>query len=82
MAFDMQEEAVRTYTHAIEEIDNGQLPLWKTMPAPDIAKQYWKLGQNATVRDLLLAVRADEAIHRDVNHTLCDLPDGVKNPFV
>jgi uncharacterized membrane-anchored protein len=77
----VQEEAVRTYTHAIDDIDNGKLALWKHMPAPDIAKQYWRLAPTATVRDLLLAVRADEAIHRDVNHTLCQLPDGVKNPF-
>lgn len=31
------------------------------LQAPDIAKKYWKLGENAGMRELLLAVRADEA---------------------
>ncbi len=29
--------------------------------APQIAKKYWKLGDEAGMRELLLAVRADEA---------------------
>ena len=31
------------------------------MPAPDLSKTYWRLKDNANMRDLLLAVRADEA---------------------
>ena len=72
---------MRTYTHILHDIDAGHLPAWKTEPAPDIARRYWRLGPSATMRDLVLAVRADESIHRDVNHTLCSLPEGVKNPF-
>ena len=53
---------MRTYTHAIEDLDAGHLPTWKTMPAPDIAREYWRLGDGATMRDVLLAVRADEAV--------------------
>lgn len=30
-----------------------------------IAKNYWRLPENATMRDVLLAVRADEANHRE-----------------
>ena len=33
-------------------------------PAPQIAKSYWKLPDNAMMKDVLLAVRADEATHR------------------
>lgn len=105
----LEEEAVRTYTHAIHDIEAGHIPEWSNMPAPDIAKDYWcaipashgvntcrgscmalsalsnyvtarrltirrprnrRLGENAKVRDLLLAVRADEACHSHVNHTL------------
>jgi hypothetical protein len=36
----------------------------------------------ATMRDLILAVRADEANHRDVNHTLADLSPNDSNPFL
>jgi Alternative oxidase len=33
------------------------------------------------MEDLLLAIRADEAGHRHVNHTLAGLQDRDKNPF-
>ena len=34
------------------------------------------------MRDVLLAVRADEANHRDVNHTFSSMKqDGEENPF-
>jgi ubiquinol oxidase len=60
-----EEEAVISYTTYLEEIDSGRSP---DRPAPDIAKHYWKLSANATLRDVVIAVRADEAHHRDVNH--------------
>ena len=34
---------------------------------------YYELGPDATMRDMLLSVRADEAIHRDVNHRFSEL---------
>ena len=33
----------------------------KPMQAPDVAIKYWSLPEDAKMRDLLLAVRADEA---------------------
>lgn len=60
-----EEEAVISYTHYLAEIDEGRTP---NGPAPAIAKRYWKLPDNATLRDVVLVVRADEAHHRDVNH--------------
>jgi len=60
-----EEEAVISYTLYLKEIDEGRSP---NVPAPDIAKQYWKLADDATLRDVVLVVRADEAHHRDVNH--------------
>ena len=60
-----EEEAVLSYTLYLAEIDAGRLP---NVPAPAIAKAYWMLGADATLRDVLLVVRADEAHHRDVNH--------------
>ena len=60
-----EEEAVISYTHYLQEIDEGRSP---NVPAPAIAKHYWKLPADATLRDVVLVVRADEAHHRDVNH--------------
>ncbi len=37
----LEEQAVKTYTHAIEDIDAGKLPQWTNMPAPEIAMNYW-----------------------------------------
>lgn len=60
-----EEEAVISYTHYLKEIDEGRS---KNVPAPEIALRYWKLPDTATLRDVVLVVRADEAHHRDVNH--------------
>ena len=60
-----EEEAVISYTHYLAEIDEGRSP---NVPAPEIAKRYWGLADTATLRDVVLVVRADEAHHRDVNH--------------
>ena len=61
-----EEEAVISYTHYLAEIDEGRSP---NVPAPAIAKAYWGLPEDATLRDVVLVVRADEAHHRDVNHS-------------
>jgi len=60
----LEEEAVVTYTRCIESLDAGRLPVWSKTPAPQIAKNYWKLSDDAMMRDVLLVVRADEATHR------------------
>lgn len=72
-----EEEAVVSYTSYLNEIDTGRLP---NPPAPEIAIDYWKLPSDATLRDVVIAVRQDEAGHRDVNHAfaeeLCRRPKG------
>lgn len=60
-----EEEAVISYTHYLAEIDEGRS---ENVPAPEIAKRYWGLPDEATLRDVVQVVRADEAHHRDVNH--------------
>ncbi|KAI0297637.1 AOX, alternative oxidase mitochondrial precursor [Russula brevipes] len=77
----LEEEAVRTYTHAIEELERGHLPKWEKMAAPPIAKDYWRLPENATIKDVLYAVRSDESTHRFVNHSLGNLDPNDVNPF-
>jgi hypothetical protein len=81
MARYLEEEAVKTYTKAIEAYDAGQLGSWQGKPAPDLAKKYWFLSDDATMRDVLLAVRADESNHRDVNHTLAGTQTRAASPF-
>jgi ubiquinol oxidase len=60
-----EEEAVYSYTEYLREIDAGRLP---NIAAPQIAIDYWNLSTDATLRDVVIAVREDEAKHRDVNH--------------
>ena len=64
-----EEEAVFSYTCYLKEIDEGRSP---NLPAPEIARRYWGLPAEATLRDVVLVVRADEAHHRDVNHGFAD----------
>jgi ubiquinol oxidase len=60
-----EEEAVTSYSFYLQEIDEGRSP---NVEAPAIAKHYWKMANDATLRDVVLIVRADEAHHRDINH--------------
>jgi len=69
-----EEEAVISYTHYLKEIDEGRS---RNVPAPEIARRYWKLPETATLRDVVLVVRADEAHHRDVNHGFSNELKGV-----
>jgi len=64
-----EEEAVYSYTEYLAEVDNGIIP---NVPAPDIAIDYWKLGPDARLRDVIIVVREDERHHRDVNHEFAD----------
>jgi ubiquinol oxidase len=64
-----EEEAVNSYTAYLAEIDAGRL---ENVPAPQLAIDYWKLPADARLRDVVIAVRADEEGHRDVNHGFAD----------
>lgn len=78
----LEEEAVRTYTHCIEDVTRGLVPEWDDKKAPQIAIDYWRMPQDATLLDVIKAVRADEATHRFVNHSLANLDQKHDfNPF-
>ena len=64
-----EEEAVMSYSEYLAEIDSGKI---LNRPAPQIAIDYWDLGSNASLRDVVIAVRADEAGHRDKNQEFAD----------
>ena len=80
----VEEEACSTYTKIIKAIetapDGSELAQWRTDAPPKIARAYWKL-HNGTVLDLMKAVRADEAEHRDVNHLMSGVKEGQINPL-
>jgi len=80
----VEEEACSTYTKIIQAIedapDGTDLAMWKTEKAPKIAVAYWHLGEDGTILDLMKAVRADEAEHRDVNHSVVEMKSGDVNP--
>ena len=64
-----EEEAINSYTEYLAEIETGRI---ENVPAPQIAIAYWKLAPDARLKDVVIAVRADEASHRDVNHGFAD----------
>lgn len=65
----LEEEAVISYTQYLEMVDSGAV---ENVPAPAMAIAYWNLPSDARLRELIIAVRADEAEHRDVNHGFAD----------
>ena len=81
----LEEEAVYTYSRIIKDIEAGKLPEWSdpNYKIPDIAINYWQMPEGKrTMRDLMLYVRADEAKHREVNHTLGNLEQNVCNVLI
>ncbi|KAF3652529.1 Ubiquinol oxidase 2, mitochondrial [Capsicum annuum] len=54
-----------TYNLYLNDIDHGEI---ENVPAPAIAIDYWRLPKDATRKDVVTVIRADEAHHRDVNH--------------
>ena len=65
----LEEEAVISYTSYLAQVDSGAI---ENVPAPSLAIDYWQLAPDARLRDVILAVRADEARHRDTNHGFAD----------
>ena len=57
--------SVYSYTEYLAGVDDGT---YRNVAAPAIAIDHWKLLPNARLRDVIIAVRADAAHHRDVNH--------------
>ncbi|CAI8595449.1 unnamed protein product [Vicia faba] len=66
----LEEEAVISYTQHLDAIESGKV---ENVPAPAIAIDYWRLPKDATLKDVITVIRADEAHHRDVNHFASDI---------
>jgi ubiquinol oxidase len=65
----LEEEAVVSYTQYLAEIDAGRV---ENVAAPQVALDYWNLPSDARLRDVVEVIRADEAHHRDTNHSFAD----------
>lgn len=61
----LEEEAVHSYSQYLAGVEDGT---YANVAAPEIAIAYWKLAPDARLREVIIAVRADECLHRDVNH--------------
>jgi ubiquinol oxidase len=70
-----EEEAIKSYTEYLKEIDESN---HENVPAPQIAINYWNLPTDARLREVVIAVRADEANHRDVNHEFANELAGIQ----
>ena len=64
-----EDEAVKSYTEYLELVESGKV---KNIQAPELAIQYYKLGSNAKLSDLIRCVRADEEHHSETNHNYAD----------
>lgn len=64
-----EEEACKSYTEYLNKIDSYEVD---NVSAPQIAIDYYKLPENAKLRDVILKIRDDEAKHRDRNHGFAD----------
>lgn len=60
-----EKEAVRSYTEYLRMLDMGLIP---DTPAPQLAIDYYDMKPDATLRDMVINVRNDEAKHAEVNY--------------
>ncbi|KAG2821195.1 hypothetical protein PC116_g14792 [Phytophthora cactorum] len=64
----LEEEAVKTYTYLLEDMEHGHLDEWCTLTAPLIGRSYYDLPDDAKVYDMIKCIRVDEASHNDMKH--------------
>jgi ubiquinol oxidase len=64
-----EDEAVKSYTEYLEIVESGKV---ENIQAPKLAINYYKLGTDAKLSDLIRCVRADEEHHSETNHNYAD----------
>ena len=64
-----EEEAVKSYTEYLELVESGKV---ENIQAPKLAVNYYNLGTDAKLSDLIRCVRADEEHHSETNHNYAD----------
>lgn len=81
----LEETACTTYVNVINKIQTPGTKLhaaWANTPAPQMGIGYYRLPKDAMWVDCLKCMMADEANHRDVNHTFADMKTDDPNPFL
>ena len=61
-----EDEAVSSYTEYLKMVESGEV---ENTPAPHLAINYYKLGADAKLSDVIKCVRADEQHHSEINHS-------------
>ena len=64
-----EDEAVKSYTEYLELVESGKV---ENIQAPKLAVNYYHLGTDAKLSDLIRCVRADEEHHSETNHNYAD----------
>jgi len=81
----LEETAVHTYSTIIEKVETPGTRLneeWGHLRAPEIAINYWRMSPDSMWIDVVKQIMADEANHRDVNHTFASVNSNERNPFI
>ena len=60
-----EDEAVSSYSEYLNMVESGKV---ENIPAPHLAINYYKLGVDAKLSDVIRCVRADEQHHSETNH--------------
>ena len=60
-----EDEAVSSYSEYLKMVESGEV---ENTPAPHLAINYYKLGSDARLSDVIKCVRADEQHHSETNH--------------
>ena len=61
-----EDEAVSSYSEYLKMVESGKV---ENTPAPHLAINYYQLGADARLSDLIKCVRADEQHHSETNHS-------------
>ena len=64
-----EDEAVKSYSEYLELVETGVV---ENIQAPELAINYYKLGTDSKLSDLIRCVRADEEHHSETNHNYAD----------
>ncbi len=64
-----EDEAVKSYTEYLEMVESGKV---ENIPAPKLAINYYGIGSDSKLSDLIRCVRADEEHHSETNHNFAD----------
>jgi ubiquinol oxidase len=65
----ISEQAIEGYTRYLDRLADGTQP---DIAAPAFAVDYWHLSPGAKLSEMLVSMRQDEAIHRDIQHAFAD----------